>query len=50
MLGIRDKENKMGLVPVRGDVSDSDDDLAFAIKEARPMATNVIFCCERINF
>ena len=36
MQGTDDKENKpvqLSLVPVRGEVSDSDDDLAFSIKE-----------------
>ena len=38
MQGTNDKENKavlLSLVPVRGEVSDSDDDQAFSIKEIK---------------
>ena len=41
MQGTDDKENKsvqLSLVPVRGEVSDSDDDLAFSIKETKRQA------------
>ena len=43
MQGTNDKENEavqLSTVHVRGEVSDSDDDLAFSIKEAKRQAVN----------
>ena len=45
MQGTEGKENKalqLSMVHVRGEVSDSDDDLAFSIKEAKRQAVKIL--------